>query len=229
MELKAVPGWANQEDVAAGAVPAGKARSMGREEWNRRYAISEFLWTVDANCFLVAEAARLPPGRGLDLATGEGRNAVWLAEQGWEVCAVDFADVGLRKGRDLAAMRGVAERVSFEAADLRGYRPEPGGFDLVTLIYLQIPQAELRPVLVNAAQAVAPGGTFLLIAHDSSNLTDGIGGPQDASVLYTVEQVAAAIGHALFIEKAHTVERIVETDEGPRLAIDCLVRGRRLP
>lgn len=228
METKAVPARANQEDVAAGTAPAGKARSMGREEWNRRYAISEFLWTVDANRFLVAEAASLPPGRGLDLATGEGRNAVWLAEQGWEVCAVDFADVGLHKGRDLAARRGVAERVCFEAADLRCYRPEPGGFDLVTLIYLQIPQAELQPVLVKAAQALAPGGTFLLIAHDSSNLADGIGGPQDAAVLYTAEQVVAAVGHRLFIEKAHTVERIVGTDDGPRLAIDCLVRGRRL-
>lgn len=229
MESKAMPGWANQEDVAVVSVPAGKARSMGREEWNRRYAISEFLWTVDANCFLVAEAASLPPGRALDLATGEGRNAVWLAEQGWQVCGVDFADVGLHKGRNLAARRGVAERVCFEEADLRCYRPEPGAFDLVTLIYLQIPQAELQPVLVKAAQAVAPGGTFLLIAHDASNLTDGIGGPQDASVLYTAEQVVAAIGQALLIEKAHTVERLVETDDGPRLAIDCLVRGRRLP
>lgn len=228
METKAVPARANQEDVAAGTAPAGKARSTGREEWNRRYAISEFLWTVDANRFLVAEAASLPPGRGLDLATGEGRNAVWLAEQGWEVCAVDFADVGLHKGRDLAARRGVAERVCFEAADLRCYRPEPAGFDLVTLIYLQIPLAELQPVLVKAAQALAPGGTFLIIAHDSSNLADGIGGPQDAAVLYTAEQVVAAVGHRLFIEKAHTVERIVGTDDGPRLAIDCFVRGRRL-
>lgn len=228
MESKAMPAWANQEDVATGSAPVGEARSMGREEWNQRYAISEFLWTVDANRFLVAEAASLPPGRALDLATGEGRNAVWLAEQGWAVCAVDFAEVGLHKGRYLAARRGVAERVCFEAADLRCYRPEPGGFDLVTLSYLQIPQADLQPILVKAAQAVAPGGSFLLIAHDASNLTEGFGGPQDAAVLYTAEQVVAAVGHELFIEKAHTVERIVGPDDRPRLAIDCLVRGRRL-
>ncbi|CAH1748738.1 protein of unknown function [Thauera humireducens] len=75
---------------------------------------------------------------------------------------------------------------------------------------------------------VAPGGIFLLIAHDASYLAEGFGGPQDASVLYTAEQVVAAVGHELFIEKAHTVERIVGTNDGARLAIDCLVRGRRL-
>lgn len=228
METKAVPAWANQEDVAAGAAPSGKARSMGREEWNRRYAVSDFLWTVDANCLLVAEAASLPPGRALDLATGEGRNAVWLAEQGWDVCAVDFSEVGLDKGQRLAAARGVAGRVSFEAADLRSYRPEPGGFDLVALIYLQIPQTELQPILLEAARAVAPGGTFLLVAHDSRNWRGGFGGPQDPAVLYTAEQVVAAVGHELLIEKAHTVERVVGTDDGPRVAIDWLVRGRRL-
>ncbi|NMG49538.1 hypothetical protein GO613_15685 [Azoarcus communis] len=75
MESKAVPAWANQEDVATGAAPIGKARSMGREEWSRRYAASEFLRTVDANRFLVAEVASPPPGRALDPATSEGRNA----------------------------------------------------------------------------------------------------------------------------------------------------------
>lgn len=227
MDWKAVPGRANEENSAEGAAPAGKTRSMGREAWNRRYAVSEFLWTVDANRFLVAEATSLPPGLALDLATGEGRNAVWLAEQGWDVCAVDFAEVGLEKGQQLADLRGVGGRVSFEAADLRNYRPEPGGFDLVALIYLQIPQTELQPILRKAVRAVAPGGTFLLVAHDSSNLLDGYGGPQDPAVLYTAEQVVAAVGHELVIEKAHTVERIVGTADGPRVAIDCLVRGRR--
>ncbi|WP_222948280.1 class I SAM-dependent methyltransferase [Thauera sedimentorum] len=229
MESKAVPAWADQEDVDGGAAPDGTARSMGREEWNRRYAVSEFLWTVDANRFLVAEAAGLPPGRALDLATGEGRNAVWLAEQGWDVWAVDFAELGLQKARRLADARGVTGRVSFEVADLRSYRPEPGGFDLVTLTYLQIPQAELQPILLKAAQAVAPGGTFLLVAHDTSNRADGFGGPQDPAVLYTAEEVVTAVEHELVIEKAHTVERLVDTDDGPRVAIDCLVRGRRLP
>jgi len=72
MESKAMPAWANQEDVATGSAPVGKARSMGREEWNQRYAISEFLWTVDANRLLVAEATSLPPGRALIVSYAAG-------------------------------------------------------------------------------------------------------------------------------------------------------------
>lgn len=200
---------------------------MDRDDWNRRYAAKEFIWTVDANRFLKAEAAGLSPGNALDLAAGEGRNAVWLAEQGWTVSAVDFSDVAIAKGRQLAAARKVADRIDFGVADLRDYQPGVRCFDLVVLMYLQIPQAEFVPVLVRAAEAVAPGGTFLLVAHDTANLEHGYGGPQHPDALYTAEQVVAALGTALEIEKAGPVERQVETDTGVKVAIDCLVRARR--
>jgi SAM-dependent methyltransferase len=200
---------------------------MGQGDWNRRYAAKEFIWTVDANRFLAAEVANLPPGRALDLAAGEGRNAVWLAEQGWTVRAVDFSDVAIEKGKQLAAARNVADKVDFQVADLRSYEPEAQNFDLVALIYLQIPQAELVPIIARAARAVAPGGTFLLVAHDSANLEHGYGGPQHPDALYTAEQVVAALGGELEIEKASRVERPVETDAGVKVALDCLVRARR--
>lgn len=218
------------KDEAAGSAPAVTGtirRTMEREDWNRRYASKEFIWTVDANRFLVAEVANLSPGSALDLAAGEGRNAVWLAEQGWTVCAVDFSDVAIEKGKRLAEVRKVADKIDFQDADLRGYEPDVRRFDLVAVIYLQIPQAELVPVLARAVRAVAPGGTFLLVAHDSANLTHGYGGPQDPDVLYTAEQVVAALGGELTIEKASRVERVVQTDDGAKVAIDCLVRGRR--
>jgi 2-polyprenyl-3-methyl-5-hydroxy-6-metoxy-1,4-benzoquinol methylase len=173
---------------------------MKREDWNRRYAAKEFIWSVDANRFLGAEAANLSPGKALDLAAGEGRNTVWLAEQGWTVRAIDFSEVAIEKAKRLAAERKVADKIDFQVADLRGYAPEVHHFDLVVLLYLQIPQAELTPVLVRAAQAVAPGGTFLLVA---------------------------AVGGELQIEKAGPVERPVETSEGTKVAIDCLVRAKR--
>src|SRR5579864_5130945 len=144
--------------------------TMSYEDWNRRYAAKEFIWTVNANRFLAAEVANLSPGWALELASGEGRNAVWLAEQGWAVRAVDFSDVAIEKARQLAATRKVAGKIDFQVADVRGYKPEVHHFDLVALIYLQIPQAELAPVLARAARAVAPGGTFLLVAHDLENL-----------------------------------------------------------
>ncbi len=198
-----------------------------RREWNRRYAVKDFVWTVEANRFLVAETADLRPGRALDLAAGEARNAVWLAERGWAVRAIDFSDVAIEKARRLAAARNVADKVAFEVADLRSYEPEAGRFELVLMMYLHLPWADLVPVLARAARAVAPGGTFLLVAHDSANLKRGHGGPQRPDVLYTADLVVEALGRELAIEKAGTVERPVETDDGIRVAIDCLVRARR--
>lgn len=200
--------------------------TMDREDWNRRYAAEEFIWTVNANRFLLEEVANLAPGSALDLAAGEGRNAVWLAEQGWTVQAVDLSDVAVEKGKRLATARGVSDRIEFRQADLRTYAPEENRFDLVVLVYLQIPQADLVPILIRAAKAVAPGGTFLLVAHDSTNLKHGYGGPQHPALLYTAEQVVAALGNELEIEKAGCVDRPVQTNAGVQVAKDCLVRAK---
>lgn len=209
------------------APTAAELPTREREYWNRRYAAKELVWTANANRFLMAEVADLAPGRALDLAAGEGRNAVWLAERGWTVRAVDLSDVAIEKGRKLAAARNVADKIDFQVADLRDYEPGLHRFDLVALTYLQLPQAELAPILARAARAVAPGGTFVLVAHDSANLERGHGGPQDPDVLYTGQQVVAALGGELEIEKAGPVDRPVETDDGVKVAIDCLVRAKR--
>lgn len=197
---------------------------MDQKDWNHRYAGDELLWTARPNRFLVEEIESLTPGRALDLACGEGRNAVWLAEQGWQVTGVDFADVALEKARLLAEQRGL--QAEWIHADLLEYEPEPDAYGLVIAFYLQIPPERLRPILARAAKAVAPGGTFLLVAHDSSNLTHGYGGPRDPDVLYTAEDVVAALV-GLEIERAERVVRTIETDEGVREAIDALIRARR--
>ena len=197
---------------------------MDRKDWNSSYQVDNLLWTDRPNRFLVAEADRLVPGRALDLACGEGRNAVWLAEQGWQVTGVDFADVALEKARLLAEHRGV--QAEWIRADLFEYEPAPEAFDLVIVFYLQIPAERLRSILARAARAVAAGGVFLLVAHDSSNLTCGYGGPRDPAALYTAEDVLPALAE-LEIERAEQVVRTVETDEGVREAIDALVRARR--
>ena len=199
-------------------------RSMDREEWNRRYAGRELLWTGEPNRFLVAETAALRPGSALDLACGEGRNAVWLAEHGWRTTGVDFSEVALEKARLLADSRGV--EAEWIAGDLLAYRPEPRAFDLVIVFYLQVPAAERRAVVRAAAEAVAPGGIFLLVAHDSSNIEQGHGGPQEPEVLYTAEDVVADLD-GLRIERAERVERPVQTPDGERVALDALVRAVR--
>jgi SAM-dependent methyltransferase len=152
-----------------------------REDWDTRYAETGLLWSRDPNRFLVAEAADLSPGRALDLACGEGRNAIWLAERGWRVTAVDFSEVAIAKARERAAQDG--SEVDFHCLDLLDYEPEPGSYDLVLVLYLQLPAAERRLVLGRAASALAPGGNFLLVGHDLVNLTEGVGGPSDPNVL----------------------------------------------
>ena len=156
---------------------------MDAEAWDRRYEGTELLWSAQPNRFLVAEAQALPPGRALDLACGEGRNAVWLAELGWKVTGVDFSPVAIGKAGQLAAARGVAGE--FEVADLLAYEPAGQAFDLVIVFYLQVLAAVRNAILRRAAAAVAPGGTFLLVAHGRSNLEEGYGGPRDPDVLYT--------------------------------------------
>lgn len=199
---------------------------VDREEWNRRYAGTELLWTARPNRFLVGEADDLPPGRALDLACGEGRNAVWLAEQGWRVTGVDFSDVALAKARELAAARGV--EADWVQADLLDYRPERRAYDLVLLFYLQLPADQRREIVRAAADAVAVGGTLLVVAHDSSNLEHGHGGPKEAAVLYTAADVVSDLdGSRLEIERAGRVERPVATTDGDETALDALVRARR--
>ncbi|MDB5794716.1 MAG: methyltransferase [Noviherbaspirillum sp.] len=97
------------------------SRPMEREDWNRRYAAAEFIWTVEANRFLAAEAANLHAGSALDLAAGEGRTRVWLAERGWTPRAVDVSNAAIEKGKNLAAKRNVADKIGFVDADLRKY------------------------------------------------------------------------------------------------------------
>lgn len=197
---------------------------MDRAQWDERYATDELVWRAGPNRFLVDEVAGMGPGRALDLACGEGRNALWLAERGWRVVAVDFSAAGLAKGRRLAARRGL--EVEWVEADVLEWEPEPGSFDLVVVAYLQLPAGDLRRALGSAAAALAPGGTLLIVGHDRANLAQGVGGPQDPSVLYDPDRVAADVA-GLVIERAERVRRAVETPEGVRDALDTLVRAHR--
>ncbi|MGO9752712.1 MAG: class I SAM-dependent methyltransferase [Solirubrobacteraceae bacterium] len=199
---------------------------MDSQTWDSRYADPELLWTSQPNRFLVQETAGLRAGRALDLACGEGRNAVWLAQQGWRVTGVDFSKVGLKKARRLAAGRDVS--AEWVASDLLDYRPEQEAFDLVGVFYLQVPAVQRRQIIQTAAQALAPGGMFLLVGHDAGNLEHGHGGPQDPAVLYSAEDVIAdLIGSGLAIERAETVQRPVSTPDGERVSLDVLVRATR--
>lgn len=198
--------------------------AVSSRQWDERYSGDELVWTSTPNQFLVAEVVGLSAGRAVDLACGEGRNSIWLAEQGWEVTGVDFSPVGLAKAKRFADLRGV--EITWVESAVEHWTPPPDGYDLVAMLYLQLPQAARSAALSAAASAVAPGGTLLVVAHDVDNLTRGYGGPPDPDVLYRVSDVTeAAVEAGLTVERAEQATRVVETDDGPREAIDTVVRA----
>jgi SAM-dependent methyltransferase len=198
---------------------------MDAQTWNERYAATDLMWSAGPNQFVESICGGLTPGRSIDLAAGEGRNALWLAEQGWDSTAVDYSDVAIDKARQIADRRSVS--MTTEVADLNEYVPTAGGYDLVLVAYLQLPDDQLTPILARAAAAVAPGGSFVLVCHDATNLEHGHGGPQSPAVLTSPDQVVAAIGDGLTVERAEVAERHVETDDGTKTALDTVVIARR--
>jgi SAM-dependent methyltransferase len=194
-----------------------------RQMWDERHAAREPIESHEPDPTLADVAGGLAPGRALDLATGDGRNAIWLATRGWDVTAVDFSAVALERARASADAVGVA--ILWVDADLLEWRPEPRSFDLVAVMFLHLPPGERAGVYARAAEAVAPGGRLLVVGHDRSNLTHGAGGPQDPDVLFTAAEIARDLP-GLAIERTDTVAR--DMGDGRR-ALDAALLGRRPP
>lgn len=194
--------------------------------WDERYAASHQVWSANPNAEVEAIVGGWKPdragqdrrgGRALDLGAGEGRHAVWLASLGWRVTAVDFSAVGLGKGEAEASRRG--QRVDWVVADVRSWQPPEGQlFDLVLVAYLHLPE----DVLSRASRWLAPGGALVIVGHALRNLTEGVGGPSDASLLHTVEDLRAASA-GLEVERCEEVVR--PTEDGD--AIDAVLVARR--
>ena len=200
---------------------------MDRTAWNERYTSQQLLWGAEPNRFVAEELRDLQPrGRALDLACGEGRNAIWLATLGWTVTAVDYSEVALERARHLAADQHVD--VEWIEADVTSFAPPRSAFDLVLIAYLQVPGPARRAVLAHAAAALRPGGTLFLIGHARVNVTQGVGGPRQVEVLWQPSDLrheVAALGFT--VQRAEHVRRPVETADGIKDAIDTLLRARR--
>jgi len=196
-------------------------RAERRTRWDARHAAAEPIESGAPNPVLIEETERLAPGRALDLGTGDGRNAVWLARRGWQVTAVDFSLVALARARELAEAAGVS--VDWRLADLVEFEPPPDAFDLVTLFFIHLPPDERRAIHAAAAAALAPGGILLAVGHDRSNLDRGVGGPQDPAVLFSPDEIAAEFP-GLVVERAEVVSR---PGTGERRPLDAVVRAVR--
>lgn len=156
--------------------------------WDQRYAGESFLYGTAPNDFLRAQVGALPKGgRVLCLAEGEGRNAVFLAERGFQVTGVDGSKVGLEKAQRLARERGV--KLETIVADLRDFELGTARWDAIVSIWCHLPpelRAALHPKLV---AALAPGGVLLLEHYHPKQLDYRTGGPPDAKLLVTREEL----------------------------------------
>jgi ubiquinone/menaquinone biosynthesis C-methylase UbiE len=187
------------------------------EDWDERYAERQ-QWSSEPNALIAELLAGLPPGDAVDLAAGEGRHALWLAERGWRVTAVDFSAVGLERG---GAQPGAA-RVDWVASDVTTWSGPAASVDLVVVAYLHLPQADTVAVLTRAVGWLRPGGRLLVLGHDVQNLTAGVGGPQEPAILHSVERLAP-VAELLAVDRLEQVRR--ETPAGT--ALDTLLWGRR--
>lgn len=156
--------------------------------WDERYASSGLVWSDEPNALAGSLLSTLTPGRALDVAAGEGRMALWLAGLGWQVTALDFSAVGLAKGRARAEELGL--HVDWKLADVTTEDLGVAAYDLVMVLYLHLPEHDIRDLLDRCAHTLAPGGHLLVLGHDKDNLLRGVGGPQDARLLYDTQLLA---------------------------------------
>ena len=197
---------------------------MDARDWDRRWTDKLLHAHGEPSSVVLDALDGLAPGRALDLGCGNGRHAMWLAERGWRVTAVDFSTEALRQARERAAAIGV--EVDWVEADLAAYEPDRQAFDLVLVAYLHVPGAS-APVHARAAAAVASGGTLLLVGHDVDNVGTGAPGPTNPSLLYTPADIVAELPD-LEIERAEQVRRPTELEDGtPVEAVDALVLATR--
>ncbi len=189
----------------------------GAEEWDSRYAGSDRVWSAAPNAWVATTIRGWFTGRALDLGTGEGRHAVWLAALGWQVTAVDFSAVGIERAR--AGARDVGAEVDWVVADVQSWEPPAGEtFDLVLVAYLHLDD----DVLARARGWLAPGGALVVVGHSLRNLSEGVGGPSDPALLHTETGYRAA-SEGLVVE--HLGEVVRHLPEGD--AIDLALVARR--
>jgi SAM-dependent methyltransferase len=201
--------------------------------WEERYGSADRVWSGRPNPQLVTEATGLAPGTALDVGCGEGADAIWLAANGWQVTAVDFATNALRRAAAHAEAEGaeIAARIDWVHADLRVWTPPEAGFDLVSAQYMHLPPEPRRALFGRLAAAVAPGGTLLIVGHDISDLETGAHRPDMPEMFFTADEVAGSLDVDRW--EVVTVEarpRAGHEHEGKHITVhDATVAARRRP
>lgn len=199
---------------------------MSSEFWNERYAGHDLVYGEKPNDFLAAMKDRFPPagptpgpgrgrGRALDIAAGEGRNALYLASLGFETVAMDQSEVGMHKALRLAKERGLALRTV--VADLNDFDAEPGSFGVISSTFVHLPAPLRARVHRGVARWLRPGGVYVLEAYGPEQIRRDTGGPKDPLLLAPLETIVEELtvgngtGGGLTIEhRAALVRDVVE-------------------
>lgn len=203
---------------------------MDSNDWNKRYEAADNIWSITPNQFVVEYLSDLPAGSVIDLAGGEGRNALWFASRGWQAENADFSPVALKKFNERAAQEGLSESCVATCIDATSAEATfaLAPVDLGMIIYLQIDAEGLAKSIELLADAIKPQGTFFGVWHARENLNGGFGGPQDPAVLPTQDELRTACKRAGLADPLIEIKhRIVQIDGAQRTAIDVVVLANK--
>ncbi|RVW06050.1 class I SAM-dependent methyltransferase [Rhodococcus spongiicola] len=166
-----------------------------QEFWDARYDSTAAVWSGKPNPHLVEQVTDVAPGNALDVGCGEGADAIWLASRGWNVTGLDVSPVALTRAAARAAEAGteIAGRTSWKQTDLRTWEPPAHRFDLVSAHFIHVPASDRRVLHGRLAAAVRQGGRLLIVGHHPSDLQTSVGRFDFPDLLFTAEQVAAAL------------------------------------
>jgi hypothetical protein len=207
-----------------------------QEHWDERYAGSESLWSGDPNPTLVSEVGGLEPGTAVEVGSGEGADAIWLARRGWSVLATDVSAVALDRAAGHAAAAGadIVSRITWERRDMLEWQPPRRAFDLVTAHYVHVPPDIRAALYGRLAAAVGPGGTLLIVGHHPSDLETSVHRPPFPELLFTGDDLATDLGLAgagddawEIVTNAAVPRQVRDANGLPATIHDTVFRARR--
>lgn len=204
---------------------------FSQEFWDERYRSTERVWSGQPNLRLVEQVTDLTPGAALDIGSGEGADAIWLAARGWRVTAFDVSMVALQRAARHAEQEGneVAERISWQQADFRSWTSKRT-FDLVSAQFMHLPRPDIEALHRQLAAAVRSGGSLLIVGHHPLDMESSVPRPDRPELFYTAEEVAASLDQddwEILVADALARET-VDPDGQPAKIHDAVLHARRL-
>jgi SAM-dependent methyltransferase len=204
---------------------------LTREFWDARYGSADQIWSGNPNPRLVEQVADLAPGTALDVGCGEGADAIWLASRGWSVTAIDVSTVALDRAAARAVEVGaeIADRITWQQADVLSWEPAPFQFDLVSAQFMHLPGPARESLHRRLAAAVRPGGTLLIVGHHPSDLETSAGRWNMPDFFYTADQIAATLDPDVWqiVVAAAPERQALDPDGQPVTIRDAVLRAQR--